>query len=182
MTTPSTSKSRAVPRRDFTIKIPYFVSDERGKYSASKALTEDQIIKAAKAILHNHVCRGEPMTNPERTRSWLQMQYMDLEHEVFACLFLDNQHCVIAHEVLFRGTIDGASVYPREVVKRALQVNAAALIFIHNHPSGILSPSPADLSITDKLKQALNLFDVRALDHFIVSKMGAYSFAEHGLI
>jgi DNA repair protein RadC len=110
------------------------------------------------------------------------MQYMDLEHEVFACLFLNNQHCVIVHEVLFRGTIDGASVYPREVAKRALQVNAAAVIFIHNHPSGNLDPSRTDRAITDKLKQALNLFDVRVLDHFIVSKAGTYSFAEHRLI
>jgi DNA repair protein RadC len=110
------------------------------------------------------------------------MHYKDLENEVFACLFLDSQHHVIIHEVLFRGTIDAACVYPREVAKRALQVNAAAVIFAHNHPSGILTPSQADRSITDKLKQALNLFDIRALDHFIVSKMGAYSFAEHGLI
>lgn len=95
---------------------------------------------------------------------------------------MDNQHRVIAHEVLFRGSIDGAAVYPREVVKRALQLNAAAVIFAHNHPSGVLEPSLADRQITDKLKQALSMFDVRALDHFIIGKAGAYSFAEHGLI
>jgi DNA repair protein RadC len=164
------------------IKIPHFVADERGKYRSRAALTEAQIIKAAKAILKNHACRGTPMTNPERTRAWLQMQYMDLEHEVFACLFMDNQHCVITHEVLFRGTINATSVYSREIVKRALQLNAAAVIFAHNHPSGVLIPSKADKFITDRLKEALNLIDVRTIDHFIVSKAGAYSFAEHSLI
>jgi len=177
-----TSKSSAVSNPATTIKIPHFVADERGKYRARTALTEAQIIKAAQVLLSNHICRREPLTSPNQTRAWLQMQYMDLEHEVFACLFLDSQHCVIAHEVLFRGTIDGASVYPREVVKRALQVNAAALMFIHNHPSGALYPSKADRIITDSLKQALSLIDVRTLDHFIVSKMGVYSFAEHGFI
>jgi DNA repair protein RadC len=103
------------------------------------------------------------------------------EHEVFVCLFLDNQHRVIACDELFRGTIDGASVYPREVVKAALQYNAAALIMAHNHPSGISDPSQADRVITEKLKEALALIDVRVLDHFIVGE-NVYSFAEHGLL
>ncbi len=176
------SKSSAVSNPAKTIKIPHFVADERGKYRARAPLTDEQIIKAAKALLNKRFCRGDSLTSPNQTRAWLQMQYMDLEHEVFACLFLDNQHCVIVHEVLFRGTIDGASVYPREVAKRALQVNAAAVILAHNHPSGNLDPSRTDRAITDKLEQALNLFDVRVLDHFIVSRAGSYSFAEHGLI
>ena len=101
---------------------------------------------------------------------------------MFACLFLDNQHRVILLEELFRGTIDGASVYPREVVKQALYHNAAAVIFAHNHPSGISEPSQADKHITEKLKQALSLFDIRVLDHFIIGDGQPYSFAEHGLL
>lgn len=180
--TTAISKSRAVSNPAKTIKIPHFVADERGKYRARTALTEQQIIKAAQALLSNHICRKEPLTSPNETRAWLQMQYRDLEHEVFACMFLDNQHRVIAHEVLFRGTIDGANVYSREVVKRTLQLNAAAVIFIHNHPSGVVTPSPADKFITIKLKQALDLIDVRTLDHFIVGDGLPYSFAEHGLV
>lgn len=180
--TASTSKSSAVSNPATTIKIPHFVADERGKYRARTALTEAQIIKAAQVLLSNHICRSEPLTSPNQTRAWLQMQYGDLEHEVFACMFLDTQHRVIAHEVLFRGTIDGASVYSREVVKRTLQLNAAAVIFIHNHPSGAVIPSKADKYITSRLKQALDLIDVRTLDHFIVGYGLTYSFAEHGLI
>lgn len=97
-------------------------------------------------------------------------------------IFLDNQHRIIQRKELFRGTIDGASVYLREVAKEALQVNAAAMIFAHSHPSGIAEPSQADRHITEKLKQALALFEIRVLDHFIVGREGIYSFAEHGLI
>jgi DNA repair protein RadC len=104
-------------------------------------------------------------------------------HEVFACLLLDNRHRVIAFRELFRGTIDGASVYPREVIKTALANNAAAVIFAHNHPSGLSEPSEADRLITLRLKQALDLIDIRVLDHFIVGDGdNAYSFAENGLL
>jgi DNA repair protein RadC len=101
---------------------------------------------------------------------------------VFACLFLDNQNRIIQLVELFRGTIDAASIYPREVAKQALQQNAAAVIFAHNHPSGISEPSIDDKHITEKLKQALGLFDIRVLDHFIIGDGDPYSFAEHGLI
>jgi DNA repair protein RadC len=101
---------------------------------------------------------------------------------VFACLFLDNQHHILEFEELFRGTIDSASVYPREVIKKALAHNAAAVIFAHNHPSGISEPSQADKLITDKLKQALALIDIRVLDHFIIGDGMPYSFAENGLL
>ena len=97
-------------------------------------------------------------------------------------MFLDNQHHILKYEELFSGTIDGASVYPREVVKKSLQHNAAAVIFAHNHPSGISEPSQADKLITDKLKQALNLMDIRVLDHFIIGDGQPFSFAEHGLL
>ncbi|MDX8125845.1 RadC family protein [Methylomonas sp. BW4-1] len=126
--------------------------------------------------------RGSALTSPDITRAYLSAQLRSYSFEVFACLFLDNQHRVIQWEELFRGTIDGASVYPREVAKRALFHHAAAVIFAHNHPSGINEPSQADRQITDKLKQALGLFDIRVLDHFIVGDGQPFSFAEHGLL
>jgi DNA repair protein RadC len=126
--------------------------------------------------------KGDALTSPEITRAYLSAQLRGYHFEVFACLFLDNQHRVIQLEELFRGTIDSASIYPREVIKRALYHNAAAVIFAHNHPSGINEPSPADRHITDKLKQALALLDIRVLDHFIVGDGEPYSFAEHGLM
>lgn len=126
--------------------------------------------------------RGSALTSPEITRAYLSAQLRSYNYEVFACLFLDNQHRVIVLEELFRGTIDGASVYPREVVKRALFHHAAAVIFAHNHPSGINEPSQADRHITDKLRQALTLLDIRVLDHFIIGDGEPYSFAEHGLL
>lgn len=126
--------------------------------------------------------RGNALTSPDITRAYLSAQLRSYSFEVFACLFLDNQHRVIQWEELFRGTIDGASVYPREVAKRALFHHAAAVIFAHNHPSGINEPSQADRQITDKLKHALGLFDIRVLDHFIVGDGQPFSFAEHGLL
>jgi DNA repair protein RadC len=122
------------------------------------------------------------LTSPDATKAFLSSHLRGYNYEVFACLFLDNQHRVIAWEELFRGTIDGASVYPREVAKRALYHHAAAVIFAHNHPSGVSEPSQADRQITDKLRQALSLFDIRVLDHFIIGDGEPYSFAEWGLI
>jgi DNA repair protein RadC len=126
--------------------------------------------------------RGNALTNPDMTRAYLSAQLRGYSYEVFACLFLDNQHRVIQFEEMFRGTIDGTSVYPREVVKQALYHNAAAVIFAHNHPSGIAEPSQADQLITTKLNKALDLFDIRVLDHFIIGDGQPFSFAEHGLI
>jgi DNA repair protein RadC len=125
---------------------------------------------------------GDALTSPDITRAYLSTQLRGYTFEVFACLFLDNQHRVIQFEELFRGTIDQASVYPREVIKRALYHNAAAIIFAHNHPSGINEPSRADKLITEKLTQALALLEIRVLDHFIVGNGMPYSFAEHGLL
>jgi DNA repair protein RadC len=130
---------------------------------------------------NRYFSRGEALTSPDKAKDCIKLKLAPYEHEVFVCLFLDNQHRVIACDELFRGTIDGASVYPREVVKTALQYNAAALIMAHNHPSGISDPSQADRVITGKLKEALALIDVRVLDHFIVGE-NVYSFAEHGLL
>ena len=164
------------------VKLPYFVADASGKYRARRALTEEQIIKAASILLNRAVHRETALTSPDITRAYLKTRLHGLEHEVFACIFLDNQHRAIEYEELFRGTIDGAAVYPREVAKRCLQLNAAAVIFAHNHPSGIKEPSPADCAITQKLKESLALFDIRTLDHFIVGDGEPLSFAERGLI
>jgi len=126
--------------------------------------------------------RGEAITDPSLTRRYLKCKLGHYRREVFACMFLDNQHRLISYEELFFGTIDGASVHPREVVKRALDNNAAAVIFAHNHPSGIAEPSQADQRITDRLKSALLLIDVRVLDHMIVGEGEVLSFAERGLL
>ncbi len=126
--------------------------------------------------------RGEPITDPAMTRRFLKNKLSRHRREVFGCMFLDNQHRLIRYEELFFGTIDGASVHPREVVKRALETNSAAVIFAHNHPSGIAEPSQADQRITDRLKSALLLVDVRVLDHMIVGEAEVMSFAERGLL
>ncbi|MDD5266411.1 MAG: DNA repair protein RadC [Methylococcales bacterium] len=140
------------------------------------------VLEMAKRHFNEVLQRGSALTSPEITRAYLSAQLRGYSYEVFACLFLDNQHRVIKLDELFRGTIDGASVYPREVVKQALYHNAAAVIFAHNHPSGITEPSLADKQITEKLKQALTLFDIRVLDHFIIGDGEPYSFAEHGYL
>jgi DNA repair protein RadC len=125
---------------------------------------------------------GPPLANPRATREFLRAQLRDRDHEVFCCLFLDNRHRVIAFEEVFRGTIDGASVHPRDVVKLALSRNAAAVILAHNHPSGIAEPSQADEMITGRLRDALALVDIRVLDHIVVGDGACVSFAERGLI
>ena len=140
------------------------------------------VMEMAKRHFKEVLQRGSALTSPEITRAYLSAQLRGYSYEVFACLFLDNQHRVIRLDELFRGTIDGASVYPREVVKLALHYNAAAVIFAHNHPSGISEPSQSDKHITEKLKQALAMFDIRVLDHFIIGDGEPFSFAEHGLL
>jgi DNA repair protein RadC len=119
---------------------------------------------------------------PADAARFLKARLLDLPHEVFCCLFLDTRHRLIRYEELFRGTIDGATIYPREVVKRALQHNASAVILGHNHPSGVSEPSEADRSITLKLAKALALVEVRLLDHVVVSRGGHVSLAERGLV
>lgn len=144
--------------------------------------SEETIIQRAMEILEARLRVKEySFTNPTDTKNFCRLKLQELEHEVFSVLFLDNQNCLIEYRELFRGTIDAASVYPREVVKTALQLNAAAVILAHNHPSGISVPSSADRNITHKLKSALELFDIRVLDHIIIGDT-TYSFAESGLI
>jgi len=122
------------------------------------------------------------LTSPGAVRNYLRHRLAGLPHEVFVCIQLDAQHRVIAIEELFRGTLTQTSVYPREVVKASLRANAAAVIFAHNHPSGVAQPSQADEHLTRSLKEALALVDVKVLDHFIIAGTSALSFAERGLI
>src|ERR1700728_4871717 len=125
---------------------------------------------------------GSPLDSPQATRDYLIRRLRDTPHELFCCLHLDNRHRLIAFDELFRGTIVGASVHPREVVKQALARNAAAVILAHNHPSGVAEPSQADELVTRRLREALQLVDIRVLDHMIVADNGCLSFAEHGLM
>lgn len=125
---------------------------------------------------------GDMLTSPELVRQYLSAQLRHQPREVFAILFLDNQHRLLAYDELFYGTIDGASVYPREVVKQALARNAAAVILAHNHPSGIAEPSQADRRITERLQAALELVEIRVLDHMVVGDSEVISFAECGLL
>lgn len=135
-----------------------------------------------KRWLNEELKRECVLNAPEAVRDCLRIHFAGREHESFVALFLDSQHRLIAVDELFRGTLTQTSVYPREVVKAALQKNAAAVIFAHNHPSGIAEPSRADEMLTTTLKQALALVDVRALDHFIIAGSGVVSFAEKGLL
>jgi DNA repair protein RadC len=140
------------------------------------------VLEMGRRHLFEDLKRGSALTSPGAVRQFLKSRLMALPHEVFACLFLDNQHRVIAFEELFRGTLDSASVYPREVIKRALAHNAAALILTHNHPSGVAEPSQSDLQLTRRLKESLGLLDIRVLDHLIVGDGDPVSFAERGLL
>jgi DNA repair protein RadC len=155
--------------------------DQPGYYIANGPVSSEEILKMARTLLNRRFARGRLIGAPEEAKSFVAMKLAHLEHEVFAALFLDNRHRVLRFETLFRGTIDGASVHPREVVKRTLQLNAAALILAHNHPSGTGEPSQADLRITQRLKDALALVDVRVLDHLIVGR-DVVSLAERGLV
>lgn len=139
------------------------------------------VMEMAQRYLFESMQRGDALSSPDDTRRYLSDRLRDYQHEVFAALFMDQRNRVICFEELFTGTIDGASVYPREVVKKALQHNAASIIFAHNHPSGVAEPSSADKSITKRLQDALALVDIRVLDHFVVGDE-VISFAERGLM
>jgi len=155
------------------------VRDAGGEY---RTATPDEVLKAARGVIARRIRRGSAMTSPEAVRQYLVTKLAHLEHEVFVTLLLDSQHRLIRCEELFRGTLAQTSVYPREVVKTALAHNAAAMILAHNHPSGVAEPSRADELLTQALKQALALVDVRVLDHFVVAGADTVSFAERGLL
>jgi DNA repair protein RadC len=147
------------------------------RYAAVQAAVE-----LAKRHLSEEMRVGSPLTTPQATYRYLMAQLRDRPYEVFCCIYLDNRHRLIAFEELFRGTVDRAQVHPREVLRQALLHNASAVIVAHNHPSGVLEPSPADDFITRRLKDLLALMDVRIVDHIIVGDSRCYSFAEHGLL
>ncbi|MHB0991683.1 MAG: RadC family protein [Burkholderiales bacterium] len=146
----------------------------------------DDVLMAAKELITRYLAeeakQNDVLSSPGAVRNYLRLKLGDLEHEVFCTLFLDIQHRPIAIEELFRGTLSQTSVYPREVVKRALAHNAAEVIFAHNHPSGVSEPSMADQNLTHALKSALALVDIKVLDHFVVTHYQITSFAEKGLL
>jgi len=156
-----------------------YVLDSNGHPVPASA---DQIIATARRHLSNRVRRGSPLSSPQATRDYLALKLGDRPSESFCCLFLDSRNRVIEFVELFRGTIDGAAVHPREVVREALERNAAALILCHPHPSGVGEPSHADELITRRLRDALQLVDIRLIDHFIVAGGECTSFAELGLL
>lgn len=148
----------------------------------SKYCQLQAVFEMARRALSENLRSGDALSSPQQVRDYLALQLGTLPHEVFMVLFLDAQNRVLAHEILFSGTLTQTSVYPREVVKRSLHHNAAALILAHNHPSGVSEPSRADQLLTQNLKQALALVDIRVLDHFIVAGNQTLSFAERGLL
>jgi DNA repair protein RadC len=149
---------------------------------SERPATADEIISAARQQMSRRVRRGTQLGSPRATREFLMLKLGALESEVFAVIFLDKRHRLISYQEMFQGTIDGASVHPREVVKEALKQNAAAVILAHPHPSGVAEPSQADEIITQRLKEALGLVDIRVLDHIIIAGGDAISLAERGLI
>ena len=157
-------------------------SETAGAYEVESPVTEGDILLMARQLANLRLRRGRALTSPQEVFSHLQTLLADYEHEVFALLMLDSKHRVLVFHELFRGTLDGASVYPREVVKIALQYNAAAMILVHNHPSGDPEPSETDRVLTQKLKEALSLVGVRTLDHIVVGRDGCNSMAELGVL
>jgi DNA repair protein RadC len=155
-----------------------YVREDAGYREASA----EDVLARAQGLIAQRFRTGSPVvTSPARTREFLKLRLGAREHEVFCMLALDNRHRLIEFVELFRGTVDGASVHPREVVKEALRLNAAAVILAHNHPSGVSAPSQADELITQRLKEALALVDVRVLDHLVVGET-IHSFAQAGLL
>ena len=161
--------------------IPLFTADPHS-HDGFRPATHDEILAAARAILSHRVRRGAPLSSPQSVRDFLSLRLATRDHEVFTLIYLDTRHRVIDCQDLFRGTIDGSAVHPREVVKEALRRNAAAVILAHNHPSGVAEPSHADELITHRLREALALIDVRLLDHLIIAGAEVLSLAERGVV
>ena len=160
---------------------PGVLMAERG-IGAARAAILRALPELARRYFEASLPPGEAIRSPADTETFLQARMRHLGHEIFCCLYLDNRHRVLRFDEMFRGTIDGTSVYPREVVKEALAINAAAVILAHNHPSGVAEPSAADERITRRLKSALELVDIRLLDHLIVGDGSATSMAGRGLL
>ncbi len=165
-----------------TKAISRIVRDEHGRYNIPRpGVTAEEILDLASEIAAEKLNNGMIVESPDQAEKVIQHHFGNPENEQFAVLLMDTKHKVLGFEVLFHGTIDGASVYPREVVKAALKHNAAAIILVHNHPSGITTPSDADEKLTKRLQEALALVDVRILDHFIIGH-DVYSFAQNHLL
>lgn len=158
---------------------PLFVRDQRRRYQPASA---DQILEAARQVVDLRMRRGSMFSSPVEVRGFFRDKLAGLEREVFAVAFLDTRHRLIDYAELFFGTVDGAEVHPRVVVREALLRNAAALVISHNHPSGNVEPSAADRALTERLKQALALVDVRLLDHIIVGGHETMALAERGWV
>lgn len=162
--------------------FPFRLAEDASHYVVRRPVSGDELIAFSLEILAKRFQRGEALTSVADAKAFFVHQLAEREHEVFACAFLDNRHRVIAYDEMFFGTIDGATVYPRVVVKKALDYNAAAVMLVHNHPSTVAEPSQADEQITRRLKDALALVDIRVLDHFVVGGAETVSFAERGLL
>jgi DNA repair protein RadC len=162
-----------------SVSVPLLVRDVAGTYRPAEA---DEVLQAAQRLLSSRVRCSDVLTSPEVVRDFLRLRLGGLEHEVFCLVHLDAQHRVVDYVEMFRGTVTQTSVYPREVVKEALVKNSAALLLVHCHPSGCAAPSRADEMLTQVLKQALALVDVRVLDHLIVAGGEILSMAEKGLV
>lgn len=162
-----------------SLDVSLFVRDTRGRYHPANA---DQIIEAARQVVDQRLQRGTPFTDPKVACNFFRDKLAGLEREVFAAAFLDTRHRLIDYAELFFGTVDGAEVHPREVVRQALMLNAAAVLVAHNHPSGDPVPSAADRAVTTRLKQALSLVDVRLLDHIVVGGHRIESMAARGWV
>ncbi len=175
-------KSSAIPKSVDQSTKSYYSLTENGSYEFTRNVTQEEIIELATCIMNGRFERSDVLHNPSETKNYLVIQLSQLEQEVFGCIYLDTRHRVICFEKLFYGTIDGASVHPREVVKNAIRHNAAAVILAHNHPSGVAEPSTADQRLTQRLKDALSLVDIRLIDHIVVGGSGTASFAELGLL
>lgn len=157
-------------------------SDIAGQYLIESPVSESDILRMAQQLARQRLAKGRLLTTPDQVISHLQVLLQHYEHEVFALLLLDSKHRVLGFHELFRGTLDEASVHPREVVKLVLAHNAAAVVLVHNHPSGDPEPSQADRQLTKALKEALGLVGTRTLDHIVVGLEGCVSFAERGFL
>lgn len=165
-----------------SINPPSLIQAGDGRYHLSEPASLDDVYNLMLSLLEIKYLRPDALSSPEEVRRFLQVKLANLEHEIFSVVFLDSQHRVISYEEMFRGTIDSASVYPREIVKRCLQLNAAAVIFSHSHPSGVPDPSNADKRITERLQAALALVDIRVLDHIVIGGSDSVSMAERGML
>ncbi|MBD1389554.1 DNA repair protein RadC [Neiella sp. HB171785] len=159
-----------------------FVEESAGQYSISGTVSADEVLKLANQLVKERLAKGQEIDSSVAAIAYLQKRMAEASREVFSVLFLDSQHRIISLEDMFFGTIAEASVYPREIVAKAIELNAGGVILTHNHPSGVPEPSRADLRITERIKEALALIEIKVLDHVIVGSEGAVSFANRGLI